>query len=634
MAWISLLSKDVREHFLAFLLLLMGFLLVLLLVLEQNRAGSFSLSGLQVVRFSLVTVIPLITFIVGNRLVAREYVGGTRHFVEALPIRPVAQLLQKYFMGLVYLFLTGAILVVIARASSSASEMIDQRYMLLVLIRTLAIIWLYWSIVFCFSFTGRVRLVLYVGLALALMFLINLPGFDQTRLGPIALMDSQLFSFERTEIPWQDLIETGLLAMAFTLAAFFLALVNEGSLVERLSKPITMRDIAALGLLALGCFGVYATVQEKWKTEYYAFSGDTVLRSSQPALSVMFLNEAHRPIGNGVMQSATEIIERFQTDIGLSNLPAVRIALDTEREKNDVSPRLVNGVLVYANFLDFDEYELANLNFIAMHHLLLEISNRRFDYESRHWILDGLARWWTEGGADAPVSDNNDELLALAVFAKSRLPNTVHPLHGWQTVTDKLGYELANALSYTALLYLQSLQGPDVLFQLASDYLSEDVKSSSVESVFRIFHDDLSRFERITGISFEDFTEGWLAWLTRDANTAAVQSLFEKIPDLAVNVESVRDNSVHRFDVSYASNEPNYLLPEGKCVLRHQYHSAFDEETEMREKERDRHDCAMSPVHGVDAAYAPGDRAYVVVEYESDYFHNPIPLWIGRVNIK
>ena len=635
MAWLSLLFKDLREHTVALTFLMVGFVLVVSVVLQQNRSGTFSLSGLQVVRFALITVIPLITFIVGNRLIAREYIGGTRQFIEALPIMPAAQLIQKYLFGLFFLLMLGVLLVWIAVVSSSAAELIDERYMLLVLTKTLAVIVLYWSIVFCFSFTGPIRLVLYIGLALSVMFLINLPTFDASRLGPIGVMDPQLFVFERTEFPVQDLIETFLIALAFTLVGFLLALVNEGSLVERLSKPISMRDFAAVALLGIASFGVYSTVKEKWDVPSYEFSSERVLRSETTPVSVMYLSDDYRDAGEAVLQSLQTTMGQFQTDLGLARLPTVRVSLDTNRERTDIDPRLISGVLINANYVDFDSFELANMGFMAMHHTLLNMNNNRLDYETRHWVLDGLARWWAEGAANSPSSPHNPELLALAVFAKDRLPDSAHPLLAWQTITDTLGFELADALSYSAILYLQERLGKEAVFALATDYLSESVASNSLESLRHMFHSDVARFKSVTGLPLDEFLADWLVWLDGLEQEESINAMLIQIPRLQADVESVTSNGIPRLQVQYRALDNYVQVDSGVCVLRHQYHSAYDEETMMLEKERDRQPCEIGTIaHDIYAGYAPGDRAYVVVEFETESFHRPVPLWIGRINIQ
>ena len=95
MATISLLAKDLREHGLAALALLFGALLIILVALLQNQTAAYSMSPFEVVRFTLLTLFPLVAIMLGNRLFVREYMSGTRLFVEALPVGLLRPLILK-----------------------------------------------------------------------------------------------------------------------------------------------------------------------------------------------------------------------------------------------------------------------------------------------------------------------------------------------------------------------------------------------------------------------------------------------------------------------------------------------------------------------------------------------------------
>jgi len=648
MGWLNLTFKDVREHGIACFALAVGFVLVVLIALVQQRLGAFNMSGFEVVRFSLITIIPLIIFIIGNRLVVREYTGGTRRFVEALPIKSFTPLLVKYLIGLVYTLTLCVMLVLIAAGAANAAEDVNQRYLTLLLLKTSVIGLLFWSFVFLVSFTGRIRLVIYVVVGLALAYLINLPSFDETRFAPLAILDRQLFVFERDLFPWRDIIETLLLSMALVMAGFGLALFNEGSIAEQLGKPISRRDMAAFALLGMGCLIVFTTLQKKWETETYELSGDNVLRSETPLIAVSYIDESNKPQAEYILESVRQILIDFQTDVGLGELPQVQVVLNTELETTEIEPSLLDGVLITTNFVDYDEFEYSMLRSIVMHHLLLSLTNARWDYETRHWLLDGFARWWAEGGTQASVSDNNDELFALALLAKRRFDFDRNPLLIWQTITDQFGFEAADGLSYSAILYLEETQGKEKLIELAAAYINDEVGSSSIESVQRVLLSDSARFEQIIGQPLQDFTTQWLVWLDHYANEPSIAALIKAVPYIEGQVDSVvDDNGVYRLEASYTeaattnTNKDNNDLSgsagieDGLCVLRHQPTSAYDLETSIYQRLRDRKQCVVEGIaHSVASPYAPGDRAYVVLEYETAVFHRPVPIWVGRVHIK
>ncbi len=646
MGWLNLVMKDVREHGISFVVLAVGFVLVVLIALVQQQSGAFSMSGFEVVRFSLITIIPLISFIVGNRLIVREYTGGTRRFIEALPIANFTPLFVKYCVGLLYVGLLCVAVVILAATAANAAEDVTRQYLRLLLMKTCVIGTLFWSLVFFVSFTGRIRLVIYVVLGLTLTYLINMPGFDETRFAPLAIMDRQLFVFERDLIPWRDIVETLLISLAFVVAGFTLALFNEGSIAEQLGKPVSRRDMAAFALLGMGCLTVYTTLQKKWEYETYEFSGENVVRSESPAIAVSYISADNEESAQRIVNSMRDTLTGFQTDIGLSDLPKVQIALNTELERTEIEPELLDGVLVTANFVDYDVFEHSMLQSIAMHHLLLALTNARWDYETRHWLLDGMARWWAEGAEQAKDSSNNDELFALALLTKRRFDFEVSPLLIWQTITDQYGFEAADALSYTAILYLEEMKGKATVVQLAADYINEEVGDSTIESVQRLFSSDLARFEQITGQPLNTFSKQWINWLEQHASRPGVASRIKSVPHLQGDVKNVVDSGYgYRLEASYtlvtqttdagsAASAGNMPIP-GLCVLRHQLASAYDLETMIYERDRDRQECKLDGIaHNVDSPYASGDRAYVLLEYESEQFHRPIPIWVGRIHIQ
>ena len=430
----SVLIKDCREHGLALLSLATGLIVVVLLLLARQRASEFNLSSFQVVRFALISVIPLIAFIVGNRLIVRDYSGGTRLFVESLPLNPATPLITKYMIGWCYLLALGIVLIALSAVLAGSAEFIDSRYLLLLMLKTSAIITLYWSIVFFASLTGKLRLLIYLIVGLALIGLINQPDFDASRLGPVALMDNQLFVFERINVPWHDLMETLGFSLGFVISGFGLALINEGSAIEQLGKPLSKGNITAVFLLGLVVLGVYAEQQQERNNKPHEFTGEQVLRGQIIPIEIAFLDEQYRPAATRIRNSLTELLTRLAADtgLGLASLPKLQVALNDKLERSEIYPEYSTGVLVTANFSNYNDYEYSMMNAIGLHHLLLLLTNSRWNLEPRHWILDGLAHWWAEGAANAPASTNNPEHFARAILSLRRIDSTINPLAPWQ----------------------------------------------------------------------------------------------------------------------------------------------------------------------------------------------------------
>jgi len=296
------------------------------------------------------------------------------------------------------------------------------------------------------------------------------------------------------------------------------------------------------------------------------------------------------------------------------------------------------GLEVTANFSDYTDYEHGTMNTIALHHLMLKLTNGRWDYESRHWLLDGLARWWAEGADKAIESPANPELFTRALHAQRLFTTDRNPLQEWESMTDDYGFEAVEALAYTALLFLIEQTDVDTVVHLTTDYLQEKPGASSFESLYRLLNQDNERFQQITGIEFEQFTSDWLQWLHPHQDDPAIQSLLDLIPAITGEASSVvDDNGVHRLEVHYQPLEGYEVNTAeaitGQCVLRHQRTSAYDIETEVSARERDRQPCIINQTaHSIEVPYTDGDRAYVKLAYEHERFARPITLWTSRVS--
>jgi len=154
--------------------------------------------------------------------------------------------------------------------------------------------------------------------------------------------------------------------------------------------------------------------------------------------------------------------------------------------------------------------------------------------------------------------------------------------------------------------------------------------------VKRIFIPDNTRFNRITGIEFLEFTEQWRAWLREFESVPSVAGLVASVPRLSGEIKAVvDDDGVHRLEGRYFELDGYVSGVAGKCVLRHQLTSPYNIETWIRNRFRDRQDCLTDAVaHNIESEYAPGDRVFAVLEFETEQFHRPIPLWVGRIHVK
>ncbi|NND93189.1 MAG: ABC transporter permease [Granulosicoccus sp.] len=642
MAAIALLGKDVREHRLAAVVLSCGSLAVVLLLLAQNASAPFSMSPFEIVRFALLSFLPLIALIVGNRLVVREYLSGTHQFVEALPVGSFLPLILKYLVGYGYLAFIATMMVLLAARQAGVADDVTPDYLGLILAKTLVMCALYWSVVFCFSLCGHLRIALYL-LAAALVALIAwYPGIDAERVAPFALMDDQLFVFERDRVPWEDMAGTALLALVFALAGFVLSRLGEGSVVERLARPMTRRDYVALGVLAASGMAIWSTLLDRDDRQAVEFSSDYVVRLGDPAVAVLYLEEDNESSAQDIARRTHASLSALQATLGLAKVPDVKLALTPGRERHDFDYETADGVFVSANWLEHDGYDDAILDSVVMHGVLSAQTGGRAMFEPYHWVLDGFTRWWVEQGRARIDPEHQAELVARALWVLDIDPAASRLVERWQLTADRFSYPGAESLAWASMAFLEQSQGRETVLRLANEFLVKPVATNALATLEDRRTGIASRFEWILGMPLDSFHQQWQQWLTDQREEASVRRYLARIPSLQGRVISrTTTDGVHTLSAGYELRDSALNLSvdvaswEGLCVMKHDYIGPFDTEFEVDDEYQDEAPCQPGEeVHVLNSFYSPGDRVLVALDYEGPDFHQPLRLYSTRLSVQ
>jgi len=639
----ALLGKDLREHGGAFAGIALASVALVLLALAQNRQAAFGISPFEVVRFSLITFMPLICLVIGNRLVVREYLAGTRQFVEALPVGTLWPLLLKYLVGYLFVALLGTAVVGICALGATLADDPSPEYLTLLLARTLVVLFLYWSVVFCFSLCGHLRVMLYLvtlGVVLALSFL---PGVDATRFAPFALLDREFFVFERDLVPWWEMAWTVALGATFALAGFIVARLGNGSVAERLARPMTRRDYVLLGVLLAAGVALAGALAEKRTRDPVRFTGETVLRESRPDIELYYGAERHRPAAERFLQAVLRAGAPLETRLDLESMPSIRLALRADREAHDIDYGTLDGVFVAANWLEHDDYDDAVLVAVVLHGILTARTGGRAPFEPYHWVLDGFTRWWAEtaGEPAALPAAHRAELLARALFILRRLDERQGLVDEWQGIAEGYGYPGAEALATSAVMYLQERAGVPAVMGLAREFLSVPLGSSVLASLADRRRTPEQRFTAATGLEFAPFMADWRTWLAERAGEPSVAALLAAVPPLAPVVRVERRDGVPVITAGLVevtgevtgevAGEP---IDPPECVLRHSLLAPFASEWEVDDEDERFAACAADPaLYALEGAYASGDRALLSIELETQAFHQPFRLGSARVDV-
>lgn len=641
MAVASLLGKDIREHWLAALALAVGTLAMTLMMLAWNRQAPYSMSSFEIVRFALLSFLPMMALITGNRLIVRDYLSGTRQFVEALPIGRNLPLILKFLLGLIYLSLLACVMVLMAAQQAGIADDVTPAYLSLILAKTLIMTLLYWSIVFCFSLCGHLRVALYLLLGALVALVAWYPGIDAERLAPFALMDDQLFVFERDLIPWQAMWGTVLIALLFTLAGLVLTRIGEGALVERLARPMTRRDHVALGVLAASGLTVWSTLIEQQERPPVAFSSEHVVRLQDPALSVLYLDEQYKTPAQDLAARLSDSMTRLQASLGLLNLPDVRLVLDAGREAHDIDYATVDGVFITANWLEHDSYDDAILDTVILHGVMSAQTSGRAMFEPYHWVLDGFTRWWVEQGSTELSAAHESELLARALWVLDVDPQAHRLIDRWQLTADRFAYPGAESLAWSAMHFIEQTRGREAVLSLARSFLVSPVGDNVLGSLRDRRISARQRVEAALDQSLGSFYTDWLAWLQTQSLRDTVQDRLAGIPALKGRLESQQtEGGALQIVAWYERRESALALQQdmaaisGECIMKHDYIGPFDSEIEVRDDDADEVRCqTITPAHVLNSFYAPGDRVYIALDYDGEPFHQPLRLHAERMSI-
>lgn len=510
-----LLRKELRQHGAIFLVL---FLL--------NAAGSFlvgeaiSVSGasgsvLAGTGFALTTLLAIAAATAAHRLVVLEYQKKTTLFLEALPLSRWGMLLTKLVFG--WLFILGtATAVLLLGWAIAESEIRTGRFLTILLCRALLWASFLYAFFFLTSFLGRYRIPVYLFLGIALLWLAS--GSTLLRLGefpPFALIDPNVFGFERDELPATNLLWTAGLVCALFGGSFVLGLAREGSVAAMLGERMSHR-------------------------EHLFFGGAFFVLISLPSLVEHHHPEPFRLPGaieeeiHGIRISISPDQLGVAVDRELALAESLTKALAEEREWLKVSPpkwppvfvvertglkseagglpyeagKLENdeGCLLYADYRAQGFPDAAFAHFVARQCLRV-YSRDRIDREERRWVFDGfeLVRE-LQGAAPAAKAD----WLSRAVQADREHPLSAADLDAWDRFEKSAGHEPARALSWHLLQTLLEQSDEDRFRSFIVAVLGPPVPARDVRAVVRDrFHPTRKLFARTIGMPLPDFLAVW-----------------------------------------------------------------------------------------------------------------------------
>ena len=661
MVTLAFIRKELAEHGLAIAALVFVVICALFITLAQHQNQEFSISPLEILSYSLYTFIPLSAFILGNRLVVRDYRSRAQLFTESLPTARFTPVFVKYLIGA--LVVTGLMLITLLMASRYASvvDSITPAYFGLLALKTLSLALLYWSVMFAISLSGHLRLLLYVILIGCVYYLLTTSSVDVTSFGPFALLLDGTLVYERLEIPVTALRDTWILIAAFTLIGFIIALWHEGSMAEVLSRPMARRDYLLVGFIVAAFSTVIAILEKEPTPDPLPIATRYRIDSDVHRITVAYLAPDARQAAQPMLDGLNDDLNTLQATIGPIELPPTYVVHETSLASWEFIASSADGPLLYGNLVAADHYDRVVFRTTVLHQLLLNTSGGRAVFEHFHWFLDGYTRRIVESSTTASTeierSTGRDELLARAAISLQVLGNEVDLIKQWQTIADRVGYASAEALAYSALVHLEEERGSEVIDELAKRWLATLFERDTRASIRRWQTAVTIEFKDITGLDWDDFMDSWRVWLATAAEKPPIRQKLSAIPYRSGSVHIVNTDSHGQLLLAGFAESANslpdpsaYELPaeeprdgsvngineidanEQFCVLNYGRAGPFDTEMDFIFDTYAKIPCADASFMMFDYNVSgSGERVYMTVEVQNPEFHQPIRLHAERI---
>ncbi|MEM7316369.1 MAG: hypothetical protein AAF497_24820, partial [Planctomycetota bacterium] len=359
----SLVGKEIRQHWIVFLLVIFTLMLGFLVLMAWGIDSDSNSHPYEIMQRFLIFFAVTGALVLCNRLVVVEYAAKTQLFLEALPLTRAMMISVKYLIG-AFVFLTATgLLFALATLMAMRVEELSPRHLGIVLLRTVSIVAFIYSFFFMMGLLGRYRVAIYLMIMIGMSLLDSFTEIDISSVGPFKLLMDTRFAYERSLIPWDSLIPTWIMTAGFITVTLTLSLVREGSVATLLAEKMSYREKVFIACLIIA--GLVAGTIYESKVVRKPYDLVDAVESSTDRVQVKvsgFGNEAANSkelaeLVSGQLTSAAEFLD-------IDKLPPVFVVLrqDLDADKFERGElEKAEGVLVRANFTseDWDQSSFA-----------------------------------------------------------------------------------------------------------------------------------------------------------------------------------------------------------------------------------------------------------------------------------
>jgi len=533
------------------------------------RALSFRLDAaatqpMIIVAETLLWCVPLIGLTQAQAMVVREYSAKTQLFVEALPLRRWEMPLAKFTWGLVT---QAALALAIWLAVALISGARDAQFLAITGVRTLAFTFSCWSLLFGLATLGRVRWLAYSTL-IALFWVLAKRGVEIGRFGPLGLIDTLSFPYERRGFPVRALLESLTSAGVGLALGLLLPVLHEGSLAEVLARRASTGEKAGFWVVILCQVLIPTWVSREQRRAPFSFTSEAVISGARWNTQVMYGVEALEPRARSVLDMFDRLAAGLATELGVAEPPALRVAHNPSLTvwQRVASTELGAGVLLEANF-GAQSFSLDELSVTATRRAFVELSAGRAFFEPNRWFAEGFCQHWAP--RTGPPARDHHWLQAL--ISRRTLALDASELSHWDYLSERLGEEASNSLGFLLIEVLERRHGREVMLSIARTLLARVTVRNGLDVLLGRRADLPLLLEQKTGESWPSFVASFQTEL--DLAAARLADPLGKIPALSAKlaVESTELGGEIVYQLSGPPPETNR-----SCVLRHTQLAPYD----------------------------------------------------------
>jgi hypothetical protein len=546
-----------------------------------------------------------------HRLVAVEYQARTQLFLEALPMSRWQMVTMKYCLGLAIIMFIVSLAFGLACLLAGSHQLLSLRFAAILATRVFSVVWLIYNFCFLMGLMGRYRLAIYIGLLLGVFILEQSTALNIGRFGPFALLDRS-FAYESEVFPWNDLRITWLLGLACLLLSLGLSLCRESSVTALLAEKMSHREKVFIAALLLGLVWAGSVLGEKGKR--IPFDLHNAAAEQREGILVKVASSAGEkdPGAQRLARRVATELAAAREYLGLKRIPSVFITsrrdLDANRFERGELERS-EGVHVQANF---NAKEWSDEPFITwlVREVLIVDTDSRVKLESKRWVLDGFALFWSSR-QHAQASLEDDKALALRALYGVENGFASQDLQRWLAFNERVGDDIAAGVAWSGLKSLARRKGEERCQRFIQSILAASTKD--IRAVFKLEPLD-GLLRKHAGEGLREFFEQWQNDLA-DIRPALAKEL-AIIPRLHGQVDSLPLSADSRKVRFRARIEPPPAA-DARYSFLYRLLPAFDEEISPKSIDRIQNSYAQRPEDELPGTFSRGARLYSTVSIDA-----------------